>query len=345
MISSHINTEISKNNLVVERLTALWALNECGLGGFMHAISSPFTGILVGGISILLITLIAANGKSVWPALLKALTIVLLVKLSVSPHSPVTSYLAVSFQAFMGMLLYSLFKVNKITVLVLGLLTFLESALQKLLTLTIIYGESLWDAVDVYGSWVGQKVSFLDPVLSSRTLIWSYVIFYAIAGIFMGIVILRTMTLMRSVEVMDQEKWMDAHTAIIQQKKSKSPSGKILIFWAIALLVILLPLLFFNSEFYGWKAGLYLVARSALILVCWYLLLGPLLLKGIQKLLSRRRSAYQEDIQNTLSLLPHLRLILKYAWKDSRSLKGMNRFQHFIARSIVYSVYFNPSES
>lgn len=161
----------------------------------------------------------------------------------------------------------------------------------------------------------------------------------------MGIVILRTMTLMRFVEVEDQEKWIDNNTAMIQQKKSKSPSRKIVIFWAIALLLILLPLFFFNSELYGWKAGLYLVARSALILAGWYLIVGPLLLNGIQKLLSRRRSAYQEDIKNTLALLPHLRVILKYAWKDSRSLKGLNRFQHFMARSIVYSVHFNPSES
>ena len=81
----------AKNKIVVERLTALWALNECGLGGFMHAFGSPFTGIIVGGFSVLLITLIAKHTDHIWSTLVKAISIVLLIKLSVSPHSPITA--------------------------------------------------------------------------------------------------------------------------------------------------------------------------------------------------------------------------------------------------------------
>ena len=66
------------NKIAIERLTALWALNECGLGGVMHAFKLPFTGILVGGVSVLLITLIALFATKIGPALIKALTIVLL---------------------------------------------------------------------------------------------------------------------------------------------------------------------------------------------------------------------------------------------------------------------------
>ena len=163
---------INKNDrLAIERLTALWALNECGLGGFMHAFSSPFTGIIVGGISILLISLIALHTKNVGPTIFKALSIVLLVKLSVSPHSPITAYVAVSFQAFFGVFLYGLFSVNHITIVLLGAITFLESALQKLLTLTLIYGQSLWDAINIYTAWVSDKLTFLNLEVSSKTLI------------------------------------------------------------------------------------------------------------------------------------------------------------------------------
>lgn len=345
MFSSAFNTKTHSNQLVIERLTALWALNECGLGGFMHAISSPFTGIFVGGISILLITLIASNAKSVWPTLLKSLSIVLLVKLSVSPHSPITSYFAVSFQAFLGMVLYSIFSVNRITTVLLGVVTFLESALQKLLTLTILYGETLWEAIDLYAGWIGDKIPLLVPVLSAEALIWTYIGIYGTAGIIVGLMIIRILKVMRTMELSVSPHLSNGPELLPTRKTGGSLARKTLGFWIMALVIILLPLLFFNSELDGWRAGVYLVARSAVILLAYYFLIGPLLLKVLNMILARRRSAYENDIRNTLSLLPHLRSILQFAWKDCDSLKGLNRIQHFMARSIVYSVHFNPRKS
>ncbi len=331
------------NGLVIERLTALWALNECGLGGFMHAFSSPFTGILVGGISILLISLIALHAKSIWPTLIKALSIVLLVKLSVSPHSPIPAYFAVSFQAFLGMVLYSLFSVNRFTVVLLGLITFLESALQKLLTLTILYGQSLWDAVEVYTIWVSDKMAFLDLSVSPNTLILSFLAFYGGAGLLVGFLIVRIMKLMQTVEVSQLNPVPTALEITSSNGKPRRRTKKIFLFWLITLVIIMIPLLFFSTEFGGWRTGLYLLARSFLILVLWYVILGPLLLKGLNKLLAKRQSAYQSDIQSTLDLLPYLRSIISYAWQDSKSMKGLHRMQHFLARSIVYSIHFKSS--
>lgn len=331
------------SKLVIERLTALWALNECGLGGFMHALGSPFTGILVGGISILLISLIASHATKVWPALIKALSIVLLIKLSVSPHSPITSYVAVSFQAFLGMLLYGIFSVNRITILLLGALTFLESAAQKLLTLTIIYGQSLWEAVDIYSAWVSEKLSIIEYVVSSKTLIILFISFYTCAGILVGLLILRIIKLMKAVDISESYHFSKATQVKESQHKYAKNSKKLILFWMITLLVVMLPLLFFSAEFNGWKGGLYLLARSFLVLVLWYFVMGPLLLKGLNKLLSKHKSVYQTNIQNTLDLFPHLKSIIQHAWQDSSSLKGLNRMQHFMARSIVYSVHFNSS--
>ncbi|MBT8245680.1 hypothetical protein [Winogradskyella sp.] len=237
---------IQKNKIAIERLTALWALNECGLGGFMHAFSSPFTGIVVGGISILLISLIARHSKNVWPTLLKALSIVLLVKLSVSPHSPITAYFAISFQTFFGMVLYSLFSINHYTIVFLGAVTFLESALQKLLTLTIIYGQSLWDAMDVYTNWVSAKLSFLPFAISSKTLIIMYVGFYGLAGIIVGFLIVRVIKLMQSIET----SYLGANLTNIIKTESQTRLGKyskrLVLFWGIMLLIIILPLFAFR---------------------------------------------------------------------------------------------------
>ena len=93
--------------------------------------------MIVGGTSILLISLIAYYAENKWQAIMKALVIVLIIKMAVSPYSPFASYIAVSFQAIIGAILLSNFSWKGITLMILGLVTFLESALQKLIVLTI----------------------------------------------------------------------------------------------------------------------------------------------------------------------------------------------------------------
>ena len=331
------------NTLVIERLTALWALNECGLGGLMHAFNTPFTGIIVGGISILLISLIAVYSSDPKRDLIKALSIVLLVKLSVSPHSPVTAYVAVSFQAFMGMLLYSTFSVNRITVVLLGALTFFESAIQKIITLTLIYGQSVWEAIDIYTAWINSKFDGLAPLLSSKGLILTYITVYVLAGILVGVLILRTIDLMRFIETKDL---VEITSASLQEPltKRKRKNFRLVRFWLITTLLILIALIYLNADLGGWEMGVYLVARSLFIIGIWYLIIGPLLLKALQQLLAKRASRYKYELEHTLDLLPHLKSIVRSAWRDSRSQKGVTRMQHFLATSIVYSVHFNPQQ-
>ena len=76
----------------VERLTALWALNEAGLGGLIHAMRVPFTGIVVGSTAVVLIALIAFFAERKAQAILKATVIVLLIKAAASPHTPLPAY-------------------------------------------------------------------------------------------------------------------------------------------------------------------------------------------------------------------------------------------------------------
>lgn len=335
------------NRLIIERLTALWALNECGLGGFMHAVSSPFTGIFVGGVSIMLISLIALHADRRWSVILKSLTLVLLVKLAVSPHSPITSYFAVSFQAFAGMFLFSIFSINRFSVILLGMITFLESATQKLLTMTLIYGESLWAAVDIYSNWVSEKISFLAPVLSSRGLIVSFLLFYTFSGLIVGLLINKVIGLVRTAEfsnIPSVDRITEENGRVDRPKSRHYRKRKVLVFWLVAVVIISLPLILINENSEGWKSGIYLVSRSILVLLFWYLLIGPLLLKAIRLLLEKRQSKFQSQIEHTLDLFPYLRSIINLAWSESASEKGLSRMSYFLAKTIVYSVHFNSSE-
>lgn len=53
----HLSDE--QKRLAIQRLTALWAFSESGLGGVVHALKIPFTGIMLGGFAVIIITLIA----------------------------------------------------------------------------------------------------------------------------------------------------------------------------------------------------------------------------------------------------------------------------------------------
>ena len=165
---------MQRNSKIISRLTALWALSEAGLGGVLHALQSPFTGLFVGGFAIVLISLIAYFAEDKWDTIFRSLLVVLIIKLAVSPHSPPTSYLAVSFQALMAALIYSKLSLTQWSAMLLGVVTLVESAIQKLLVLTLIYGNSLWEAIDSFSIYVIKKMGFLGNIFSSTALISIY---------------------------------------------------------------------------------------------------------------------------------------------------------------------------
>ena len=174
---------MKNNKSIIDKLTALWALNESGLGGFLHVFNTPFTGLIVGGIAILLISLIAYYAENKWQAILKALVIVLIIKMAVSPYSPFGAYVAVSFQALFGAFLFSNFSWKGLSLMILGMVTFLESAVQKLLILTIVYGTELWEAINIYGTWVQKKMNFVSESSTTSVLVTVYLLVYGIAGL------------------------------------------------------------------------------------------------------------------------------------------------------------------
>ena len=331
---------------ILDKLTALWALNESGLGGFLHVFNSPFTGIIVGGISILLISLIAYYAENKWQAILKALVIVLIIKMAVSPYSPFAAYIAVSFQAIVGGFLLSNFSWKGITLIFLGFITFLESALQKLIVLTIVYGENLWEAIDIYGYWVQDKLNFISETSPTSILIGLYLIVYGIGGILAGIFIKSIL------KIISHENEHEFYLPLIEerlpiQKNKKSFKTKVIWIWLVTVAIIVLAFTIFGGPLFGWEKAIYIVLRSFLILMLWYLILGPLVLKFIRNYLEKKESKYQSDISNAMDLFPYFRQIILFTWKETKGLRGYDRFKYFMAKSISNCINFEtePSES
>jgi len=170
---------------VIFRLTALWALCESGLGGWMHALHLPFTGFFVGAFSVIIISLISFYSSNSFRQVLRATFVVLLVKATVSPQSPPPAYIAVAFQGLMGALLFSLFSFRT-SCLLLGPITMLESAWQKLLIATLVFGRSLWQALDSFFEGLMQELHFSTEQSFSFWIILIYSVVYVGWGLLLG---------------------------------------------------------------------------------------------------------------------------------------------------------------
>src|SRR3954471_18113921 len=100
-----VNRPIGEGSLVYYRLIALWVLSEAMLGGIIHGLKIPVSGLLVGGSAVLCISLIAWY-VPVKGSIFKATVIVAVFKMMLSPQAPFPAYIAVLFQGVLGELLF-----------------------------------------------------------------------------------------------------------------------------------------------------------------------------------------------------------------------------------------------
>lgn len=264
--------------------------------------------------------------------------------MAVSPYSPFGAYVAVSFQAVFGAFLFSKFSWRGTVLMVLGVITFLESALQKLLILTIVYGTELWEAINIYGEWVQSKLNFVSNTSTTSVLIITYLSVYGICGLLAGLFIKSIIEIIASKK--ETDFYLENHKLVTHQKTVKKGFGsKIIWIWLITVAIIVLAFTFFGGTLLGWKKGIYVILRSFLILMLWYLVIGPLLLKAVRKYLDKKESQYKDDISNAMDLFPYFRQILSHTWRETKHLKGSTRIKYFMANSISNCIHFKvPNE-
>ncbi len=329
----------TNKTLRVERLTALWALNESGLGGFLHIFNTPFTGLIIGGISILMISLIAYFSENKSTSILRALMVVLILKMAVSPHSPIGAYVAVSFQGVLGALVFSKFSWKGLTIPFLAMITYLESAVQKLFILSIVYGNGLWEAIDIYGQWVQTKLQFFSNTSTSDVLILIYLVTYGVCGVLIGFFIKSIISNFshsnfKNINIAEQFNELSTF------QPSKKKIRKFITIWLVTIGLVVLAFVGFGSIGFGWQKGLYVLLRSLLILSLWYIIVGPLVLRLLKNYLKSKHSNYEEQINQTLDILPYLTPVIKYSWQKTQNLKGYRRVKVFVALSISNCIHF-----
>jgi len=329
------------HSIAIQRLTALWAFSESGIGGVMHLLKIPFTGLVLGGLSVIIISILAHLSDNKFKTIFGALMLVCMIKLVVSPQASFTAYVAISFQAVVGALFYAGFGLRFWSILLVSMLSLLESAFQKLILLTLIYGKSFWDAIDNFGQWVVSYVGLIMPFQSSKLLIGVYLGMYIVGGILVGLFSYNILREMRS------ENYFDKYSILVNENQQihNTPNAKRNKWkkwmWVLIGFGIVIGFLFWTENEY-WKKIVFMLLRATLVLVLLYGIVGPLALKLLNKYLSGMKDQKSEEIGETLNLFPYIRYLARLSWEEANRTTR-SRFQKlfvFLKSLILYTIHF-----
>lgn len=309
------------------QLTALWAFVEVTLGGMLHALRVPLTGVVVGGTAVAIISIMGQNAQNPWKEIIKATGLVLLVKAGASPHSPLPAYLAVAFQGVLGALIFQLFKFCRASVILFSLIAMLESGFQKLILMTILYGKSLWTAIDVFTESVLNSFHLNSQTSGSEWIIGIYIGIYTVWGLYLGY---RLSTFnSRSQGYLSLWKSSSDNIANTSESVAWNTQRNRNVFWLVyfgILLIMSLILITLGDE----KHDLFYVAfrsMSAIFIVFW--VINPLFTYWIKKKSAAISLKSQiKEISNQFAFLQQdyfkaLHLVGGYTWLPLRYFRAM----------------------
>jgi hypothetical protein len=317
-----MRTELNtiQKKLAIQRLTALWAFAESGLGGMLHAFHIPVTGLVLGSISVICISMIASFSGKRKANILKSLLIVLIIKAVVSPQTPFPAYIAVGFQGLIGFIFYSVARINFISILLVAVLSMLESALQKLIMVALFFGGSLWAALDEMVKFIVKPLG-LETGSGSMFIIGCYLFIYLAGGILTTIV---------AYKLVKQRFRLDGviiyeNTAVeVSRTESRKRIKWILLMTGLILLVF--------SGFYNGKGAAIVqpVAWTIVVITGWYFVIVPLITSLLQKILMRSGSKYQAEAMEIISFFPFIRQIANRSWKATENKTILSRIPSFV---------------
>jgi hypothetical protein len=341
-ISKDSDENVIDYQISILKITALWAFSESAFGGILHALAIPFRGIFINGAAVLFISLIALFSKNS-KEILKSTLIVMLIKALVSPHTPLTAYFAVSVQGFLGYLLFLSKSFFRISTLLLGIFTLFFSGIQKIIVLTLLFGNTLWKSINIFIKQISKEFFRLDvhsDLNFGLILIGIYILIHIVSGIFIGFyagILPQKINFYRN--QIPKDLLLETIEEFSKNSRNKKnwllrPTGVIIIFISISVLIYsyISPS---TSEIRSSDIVIMLI-RSVTIMIIWFTLIGPIVRKLFQKFLSGKKSFYAKEIEEIMQLFPMFKKVVSYCWKNSSDKNGIKRLRKFLSTSFYY---------
>ncbi|MBK9336141.1 MAG: hypothetical protein IPM98_05975 [Lewinellaceae bacterium] len=325
------------------RITALWAFSECALGGIMHALKLPFTGLFVGGFAVLCVGLLAQVSERNAAIVLRSTLLVILVKALVSPHSPPTAYLAVGFQGVTGALLLCYLRPFGAAALLYGFLAITESALQKLLTLFLFFGKPLFEALDLFFVDVLEKFDVQSAVSWASMVVYAYIGFYGLWGLMLGYWIPRLPGQLQRRTAAYADLHLDASLPDATPKRKFRQKG-IMLF--AVLLFIVCTFLLAGGKASGGQKALYAVLRTTAVLAAWFFLVQPLVTYLFKRWAKRRSEEERGALQQIVEFMPDLRVRALPLYRHvAQQHSGWRRWPEFVLALFAVAMQVKKEET
>lgn len=327
------------NKQIYYRLIALWVLCEAMLGGIIHGLKIPVSGLIVGSSAVVCICLIAwyVPNKG---AIVKATIIVAIFKMMLSPQAPPPAYIAVFFQGFLGELLFLRNrKFYSVSCIILAVLSLLESGLQRILMLTIVYGNDLWIVVNNFiNGLTKQKTETNYSILIGA----AYVLIHLITGLLVG---WWASILPKQIERWSKQKEFHfelkkdgifSHSSSI--KKKRQLKKLLFIVWIVLIGIYIQSYFNIGKPLLPSHIVFRILLRSFIIVLSWVFIISPLLKQILHRWLQKKKSGLQQEIKATLQLLPTMQHLIVQSWKQNAELKSWKKFKTAAKTILVNSL-------
>ncbi len=337
-----MNSSTPAHPLIYYRLIALWILCEAMLGGIIFSLRIPVSGLVIGSCAVICISLIAWY-VPVKGAVIRATLLVAIFKMMLSPQAPPAAYFAVFFQGLMGEFLFWNRRYHRLSCLLLAILALLESAFQRILTLTIIYGNDLWTAVN---SFIRKLAGGSEVTDYSYFIIFWYVAAHLVMGVLVGIwagYLPGRISLLRGFREQFTVQPADTELTVPVKRKHKTRRYLLLGVWIVLTGLYLQSFFHIGDPLLPASAALRILTRSVIIILTWYFFISPALKQLLNRWLLRKKQESVRQVQEILNLLPSTQGLVSRSWQLSGIRRGWRRI--WLCGKIILANTFYPNEN
>ncbi len=335
-MQSNINSDIQlgSNRVVdIKSFILLWAFAETSIGGVLHALKLPFTGILVGGVAVISIALIGFYQKEGSNKIIEALLIIIMVKLLVSPHSPWQAYIAVAFQGYLGSLIYRKKNFFKVRTTIFAILALFESAIQKLLVALLIFGNNFFESIDIAAASVVSSLGWNTNLSIVYLVFGIYIVLHLIVGAILGYWIPKIPNDVK--QFMDNMPFIEDITPV--ENSNRIARIKRRLWVSIGIFIAILVILKLLLPDTGYAPLIWMFLRALLVSLALVFIVGPFLKKVVEKYI-RRQNIDTTAWNDIINMIPQYTLkaygMMKYV---NTNYKGFSKVKYLLLGFIALS--------
>jgi hypothetical protein len=310
-------------------LLTLWAFVEAGLGGFLHAFHLPFTGLVLGGFAVVIISLLAQSTKNSFAIILQAMLIVIAIKAFANPATSPFAYIAVAFQGVIGAIVYRLFSINLFTHLLFAILAMVESAVQKLLIVTLFFGKTFWQGIDAMGQSILKQFNFNQQLPFAQTIIFGYITLFVLWAIVLGF-------WMNALPIQIEARkhlYQNLQTVAVKLQPALNSNKK---YYLFIILLICIIVSFFITSATPLQSAINYLMRTLSVLLIWQLLVIPIWAKWL--LSKQSKWSQNNNFHKVQQQLPSIANLVKPLYHQvSSQYTGFKKWKEFLLGLIVCS--------